>query len=229
MANVPGVIKLKTISKKLVFRVKLLTLWMRRKHINTIVFVSSRRIEWPPTWWPPKVDLIFELRSSLRSTCDRSILHHALSMRLGKANTVTLCASIPIPSEVIDRKYLLTSDNLRWPFEGLVINNYLSPWRTALVVKTSPRSDGSDEYHRNEAHLSILPLTYNGEITKMTWRKATEIQNLRYNCYRYRWPHHHLWISSRILWLGQDVKVAKKNLPKYHGKCRHLMYFVTWP
>ena len=45
MADVPGVIKLKTISKKLVFRVKLLTLWMRRKHINTIVFVSSRRIE----------------------------------------------------------------------------------------------------------------------------------------------------------------------------------------
>jgi hypothetical protein len=36
------------------------------------------------------------------------------------------------------------------------------------------------EYSRNRKHLNFPPLTYNGEVTKLTWPQVTDMKNPRY-------------------------------------------------
>ena len=74
----------------------------------------------------------------------------------------------------------------------------------------------SDAYYR---YLIFSPLTYNGEVTKLTWPKVTDIKNPKYTNCRHLRPYRTLRVSkSSDHWcaFGTMSNFEKRNLRSGH-------------
>ena len=73
-----------------------------------------------------------------------------------------------------------------------------------MIMKDLSGSDAKS-FKRND--VSFSPLTYNGEVTKLTWPLVTDIKNPNYTSCRYIWPYETLKVYrvSRN-WLALGVR-----------------------
>ena len=154
------------------------------------MFVSSRRVE-PCISWPWKVKVKIwpqvKLGQGHSVTQKGQIIHHL--MRLAETNAM---AAIP-------RLYLIwfsshwqkTVGDLEWPpwpLEGSPTKNFT--WSINKYLTWCDSIHISSIWSIKQG-VKFLPIDlYNGEVTKMTWPKVTDIKNPRYTFCRYRWPYH---------------------------------------
>ena len=87
-------------------------------------------------------------------------------------------------------RHKVTSDDLSG---GKWCNSAPEVPSIAYLVMLLDDLSRSDAYQR---YLIFSPLTYNGEVTKLTWPKVTDIKNLKYTNCRYPWSYCTLWVSK---------------------------------
>ena len=110
-------------------------------------------------------------------------------------------------------RHKVTSDDLSG---GKWCNSAPGVPSIAYLVMLLDDLSRSDAYYR---YLIFSPLTYNGEVTKLTWPKVTDIKNPKYTNCRHPCSYCTLWVSkSSDHWcvFGTMSNFEKRNLRSGH-------------
>ena len=182
--------------------------------MGSIVFVSSRRIE-SYAWWPQNVNLVFDLMSRSRSTLTWVGRVIYRPMRLDNTNTVTLILCLCLNLlESYWQKRLLTSDDLRWPFEGSVTKYWTKITKKPQLLWSSLHQSDSMNIMKMR-NISIFSHCF----VMGRSRKWLHLRSKTFRiwdiptCCRHRWSHHNPWVSSHsVVHFGLYDKVAKMPL-----------------
>ena len=85
-------------------------------------------------------------------------------------------------------------------------------------------SDGLGQFIWNRKHLHVSPLTYNGEVAKLTWPQVTDIKNPKYtNCW-YPCP-----LTICQVWNLSDKNSGLDTIANIFGGRVTKLDLVTWP
>ena len=141
---------------------------MHELYFTSIVFLLSRRVEWTITW-PWKVMLKIWPQVKVMTWPEKIMLH--ISRSVSSAWTHLLCfhrSSLSL-SKVILEKLLVTFHGLKWPWwhaEGSSIA--IVRLRVSILPLTRCLSVFWMVFVQKRRLLIFIPLTYNGEVTKLS-------------------------------------------------------------